>query len=59
MTTVVVWLLISVSAGYYNEGTVTVLERFPSAGDCEYVRQRMPSAHASSRCVQAKIVVPK
>lgn len=60
MATIIVWLLISIQDGTSgNYGVVTMVERFPTAGDCEYVRQNMPSNAIRTRCIQAKIVVVK
>lgn len=59
MTTIVVWILISISTSYYNNGTVTVIDRFPTAQVCEFVRQNMPQGRAGgheARCVQATVV---
>lgn len=61
MITVIVWLLVSVQDSNSNSrGTATLIERFPTAGDCEYVKQRLPlQNYLEARCIQAKIVVPK
>lgn len=62
MTTVLVWLLITVSDGYYNRGTSAVLERFADVGECERVRKNIPrdsNAEVKSICVQARIAVIK
>lgn len=55
MTTVTVWLLIAVSMGYYNKGTVTTVGKFETAQDCEAVRRKIPD-EATTLCVQAKLV---
>jgi hypothetical protein len=60
MTTILVWLLITVSDGYYNRGTSAVLERFADVAECERVRRNIPrdsNAEVKSVCVQARIVV--
>lgn len=54
MTTVTVWLLIAVSMGSYNRGTVTTVGQFVSAQDCEAVRKAIPN-DATTICVQAKL----
>ena len=62
MTTILVWLLITVSDGYYNRGTSAVLERFADVAECERVRKNIPrdsNAEVKSICVQARIAVIK
>ena len=57
MNTIIVWLLISVSAGSYNQGTTTVIGRFPDENSCKYVEQNLPRQSViSTKCIQAKIV---
>ena len=59
MTTILVWLLLVVSDGPYNRGTASVLEKFPTAEQCEHVRRYIPTTVVESHCVQANILVPK
>lgn len=60
MTTVTLWLLISV--GGYNSNQVTVVERFPSAEQCEHVRKSIPfwtaALQKETRCIEAKVARP-
>lgn len=57
LNTVTIWLLISVSGGPYNTGTVTVIERFATAEACQDVLKQVPYAGTllSAKCVQAKV----
>jgi hypothetical protein len=58
MKTIIVWLLITVSNGGYNRGNVTVVDRFPTAETCEFVRQAIPNKGDDfiARCIQATVV---
>lgn len=57
MNTIVVWLLISISAGPYNEGTVTCVGRFVNQNDCEFVRQEvLKMGNVRTSCIRAKIL---
>lgn len=61
MTTVAVWLLISISTGYYNGGTATVIATFATKEDCGSTRdslQASVSSVAVARCVAATVVKP-
>lgn len=52
MSTMIVWLLISVS----NTGAVATVERFPSEADCMQVRQHIPRLdYLTLLCVQTKV----
>jgi hypothetical protein len=57
METVVVWLLIAVSDGYYNRGSVAVVERFVSQRACEDVRGQIPMAgkEVQTKCIAAQL----
>lgn len=60
MTTMLVWLLIATSDGYYNRGSVTTVERFASKTNCEHVLNNIPNKHSvEAKCIQAEILVPK
>lgn len=60
MTTMLVWLLLVNSAGAYNYGTVSVLERFEKKEQCEHVLKSIPNKDTTySRCVQAEILIKK
>lgn len=63
MSTITIWILLAVSVGGYNSGTVTVVDRFATAADCgSFVADIMaqPKSYAARaveyRCVQAKVV---
>ena len=58
MKTMVVWLLISVSNGHsYNQGTLTVVGKFPTQETCVFVQNNLPNASViSTRCIQSTIV---
>jgi hypothetical protein len=59
MTTITLWLLISVNSNYYSaeSGHYTVIDRFPTVADCEHVQRSLPeNVSAKSRCIQAKVV---
>lgn len=57
LTTVTIWLLISVSGGNSNMGTLTVVERFATAEACQEVLKQVPHAGTLllAKCVQAKV----
>ena len=52
LTTVTVWLLINVSA----YGNLTVVAKFDTAADCQFVKDQSPSSNNKTRCIQARIV---
>ena len=60
MTTITVWLLITV--GGYNANEVVVVDRFPDAEQCEHVRKAIPfwteGKRKETRCIEAKVVRP-
>lgn len=57
LTTVTIWLLISVSGGTGNMGTVTVIERFATAEACQDSLKQVPNVGILllAKCVQAKV----
>ena len=57
MKTVLVWLLIAISSGSYNQGTTTVVEKFSSKEDCMEVANTLSKNTVDLYCVPAKIVV--
>ena len=63
MTIITVWLLLMVSDGSYNHGTVTVIDNFPTREACLFVLQNIPLTRggeaSAARCVQAQRVVKK
>jgi hypothetical protein len=56
MTTISVWLLIAVSAGIYNQGTVASLERFPTREACVATMNSIDSGSTRFYCVPATVV---
>lgn len=58
MTTVTVWILISISAGFYNQGTTTVIAHFADARTCEKAAEQIKGAN-DKQCIQAEIVATK
>ncbi len=62
MTTITVWLLISVGSDNYAGSPVQVVERFAHARDCESValaaRESRRNAIPVLRCIQATVVKP-
>lgn len=57
MIEVLVWLLIV--SGRHSD--VYTVERFPTVEACDHVRKNLPyvySDNQSSRCIQARILVP-
>lgn len=56
MTTYLVWILIAVSGGTYNAGTVTQIANFKTLEECQHVLKNIPSSNLSARCIQAEIV---
>lgn len=62
MIEITVWLLILVTDGSYNRGSVTELAKFSSAKECQRVAQLIPDNGGKNnlrRCIQATILVPK
>lgn len=60
MSTIVVWLLVSVSYGGPNYGTTTVVAHFASAAACERTRTELLGVANGLRagCVRAEVVKP-
>lgn len=61
MTTVTVWLLVFVSQGYYNAGTVTIGPKFKTVEECQRVLEltnKIGRAQSNGRCIQTMIVTP-
>lgn len=58
MSTITVWLLVAVSTGYYNHGSVSTVAEFPTAAACEHVRKSIPNVGqtVAARCIQATVV---
>ena len=53
-----VWLLIIVSGGAYNTGTVTTVEKFKTQQQCQHVISSLPKRHSfEASCIQANILV--
>jgi hypothetical protein len=55
--TIVLWLLVAVSDGGNNRGTVSVVERFVSKQACEDVSGQIPRAgdNVLTRCIRAEL----
>lgn len=57
MNTIIVWLLVSVSNSGNNYGTLTVVGKFPTVENCEFVQKNLPaSTNIQARCIQATLV---
>lgn len=61
MTTITVWLLISLNSTYASaaSGVYTTLGKFATLADCQHVQRSLPQTSGSTgitRCVQATIV---
>ncbi len=59
MTEMLVWLMISYSAGYYNAGNITNVAMFKEVSQCEHVLKNLPGTQQNAKCIQAKVLVPK
>lgn len=57
MSTILVWLLISVSTGDgAQRGGIQVVSQFKTQQMCEHVRKNIPAQHYfEARCIQADI----
>jgi len=60
MSTVTVWILITISTGYYNKGSASVIAQFPTLDDCRIVAQSIRNLRVETEplCTQAKVVKP-
>ena len=58
MNTVAIWIMVSISAGGYNHGTMTVIEKFATRQDCIDTYKQMPTGSFGVFCVPAKVVKP-
>lgn len=56
MTAVTVWILISVSTGFYNQGATTAIAHFQDARACEKVAEQIKGSN-TNQCIQAEIVL--
>lgn len=63
MNAILLWALVVVSSGYYNQGNVTVPAYFNTLEQCESFRNSIPKAldrdAVKSRCIQSTFVFPK
>jgi len=61
MNTLLVWALITVSAGTYNGGNVQIVGNFKTEEACRKVEKQIPNKWNTfqSNCVQAEIVITK
>lgn len=61
MHIVTVWLLINVIVTGNQAGRIEVVERFPTAKDCQFVKDNLFQPQngmiMTTRCIQSKIVV--
>lgn len=60
MTTLTVWLLISMSFGTYNVGTVTPIAQFATESECVVVQNQIRTVIKGSavvKCFEANILV--
>lgn len=54
MNTIIVWLLI---VSGYNANNVTVIGKFATAKDCQFVSDNLPDRrYLTARCIQSTIV---
>lgn len=58
MATYLVWILLTVSNGPYNYGTVGPPIYFKDVKNCESVKKQLSST-VISMCVQAEVMLPK
>ena len=56
MQTFLVWILITVSHGSNNYGTVTNIGNFKTLDQCQHVLNNIPPGNVTARCIQAEIV---
>ena len=60
MTTITVWLLISLNTGSYPQRPITLVERFATAAECQRVAGVIKSATGFpiTTCIQAEVIKP-
>lgn len=58
MVAATLWILIAVSTGSYNGGTVTVIARFKDLASCAKTASKMPEGTVKSFCVEAPGALP-
>lgn len=58
MKEILVWLLVAVSDGGYNQGNSQAIERFATQKDCEIVAKELKAMNrnALSKCIQVTII---
>ena len=60
MVEVLVWILVSTSNGYSNQGTLTVIDRFKTEQSCQHVKDNLPKKNQlEAKCIQANILVSR
>jgi hypothetical protein len=59
MKTILVWLLVSVSDGAYNRGTVTYSPPLATLEDCVRIQKNIQSNNMYTYCVQVNMKVEK
>lgn len=61
MTTITLWLLVSISDAAHNRGTAVVIGTFSTQQHCINVREpvkRLAGGSANAECIQATVVKP-
>lgn len=59
MTTITVWLLISISAAPYNRGNVDVIAKFATEEDCTELQdeiRKLAGSSAALNCLKANVL---
>jgi hypothetical protein len=59
MNTVLVWLLVTVSDGAYNRGTVNYSPPLATVEDCQRVQRHVQSSVVYTYCIQVNMKVEK
>lgn len=57
MIEVVVFMLLNISDGMYNRGTVTNVAYFQSEEKCQEVKKEIEGNNNTTKCVQATILI--
>ncbi len=59
MSTVLVWLLVTVSDGAYNRGTVSYSPPLATLEDCVRIQKNVQSSVVYTHCIQVNMKVEK
>jgi hypothetical protein len=59
MNTILVWLLVTVSDGAYNRGTVTYSPPLATVEDCQRIQKNIQGNSAYTYCIQVNMKVAK